>query len=183
MLGRQEEEVTLSFALLLSGCVAAGGGTLPQTEVVELGPTRQQPALTAVASSDTGDRRMTVPPATALRFERDWRTILDAHATRPNKPLLVWVRAEWSVASLEFERSGALEQPEAVALGASFERLWIDVSEPTPELDSVLQTLDVATVPSLVLMGCVAPPERRVVVAPTPALLTSALAGCLDDLH
>lgn len=182
MLGRQEE-VTLSFALLLSGCVAAGSSTLPPPDVVELGPTPQQPALTAVASSGTGDRRIVTPRATPLRFERDWRTVLDARGARSTKPLLVWVRAEWSVASLEFERSGALEQPEAVSLGASFERLWIDVTEPTPELESVLQSLDVATVPSLVLMGCVTPPERRVVVAPTPALLTSALAGCLDDLH
>ncbi len=178
MLGRQEE-VALSFVLVLSGCAAVGEASVGDArvappEVVELGPTERAVQLTEAASS----ARPSARPSPPLHFEHDWRTVMSA---KPSKPRLAWVRAEWSVASLEFERSGAFSHPEAIALSASFERVWVDVTEPTPELDTLLQSLEVSSVPSLVLLGCVQPPQRRVFAALTPERLTSALAECLDD--
>lgn len=134
------------------------------------------PPLTPSPPKSASRVVMVEPPP--LRFEPaplelDWPDEAVA------RPVLVYVRAEWAMSSLAFERGAAPLDRDVRALAASFRTLEADVTEPTDDGASFLQRLSVDAVPSVALAGCGTPPHRRVVRSLDRDDLVAALSSCL----
>jgi hypothetical protein len=95
-------------------------------------------------------------------------------------PRLIFVRAAWSTASLQAERSGLFDSVEVRRLAQPFRAVTLDVSDASDAVrEQTLLELGVRDVPSIVLEGCDAQGGARRVVRVRESELTAALADCL----
>jgi hypothetical protein len=176
--------VVLTLVLVpgvLAGCEPSVAST-PRHAVgattVELGSRPSADRAPSLEAASPGPSvSMSTPPALAFA---PW-----PGASGPLR--LVYVRAAWSAAALDVERSGLFESVAVRELARPFSAVLLDVTDvDAQERQSTLVELGVRDVPSVVLEGCGAGggrANRRVLRVLDQATVSAALEGCLagDD--
>ena len=154
VLRREKEVAALVAWVLLTGLLipglACGGGPGPQqpTEVV-IAPDGSAPPAQA--------RRIDAPPQTSSGDSSAplvWAESPEAAralATHAKKPMLVFVRAEWSTAALEMERE-VLDDPVVERAARPYVLARLDATEEKEQTYYWLNALGVKSVPAVALV-------------------------------
>jgi thiol:disulfide interchange protein len=95
-------------------------------------------------------------------------------AARQKKPLLVFVRAEWSTAALQMERE-VLRDPKIARAARPFVAVRLDATAEAPKTYYWMTGLDVRTVPSVLLLSTTSARREAVEGLVTAEELVTAL--------
>jgi thiol:disulfide interchange protein len=84
-----------------------------------------------------------------MAWERD-EGVARARARREGRPLLVYLRADWSAASLWMERE-IWSDPRVLAEGGAFVALWLDVTSAEGDAELYAQRYGASALPAVAL--------------------------------
>ncbi|MCC6552947.1 MAG: thioredoxin family protein [Polyangiaceae bacterium] len=126
------------------------------------GPTRSEPTVPVVtipSSAPAGTAPSPIagpappskpsPPARAMEWARD-EPEARARARRDGRPLLVYLRADWSAASLAMDRD-VWSDPRAIAEARPFVAVLVDLTSAEGDAELYAQRYGVSAVPAIAL--------------------------------
>lgn len=175
---RGAAKLSLLLAVTLAGGVpsaCAPSPPPPAVPVVEIAP--GEPRLPSATAAPPGGSAKTAP-APPLAWERD-EAAARARARREGRPLIVYLRADWSAGSLWMDRE-VWSDARVLAEARAFVAVWLDLTSAEGDAELYAQRYAATAIPAVALFDREGRAAGTLLGARGPEAVVPALRAMID---